>query len=417
MMSPRRAKSQAGYALLLVYSMVAAIAILLYMQVPRIAFEAQRDKEQLLIDRGEQYSRAVQLFVRKFNRYPVDVAALENTQNIRFLRKKYKDPMTGKEEWREIHVGPGGVFTDSLVYGNKKKDPNAPQTFITEMQQVGGNTSGGSEGVNLALRRRPSEQPGAPGDPNGASAGGQFSGGQFPGGTQPFPGNGQPAGAPPGGPVMVLPDGRIVPATPNGQPAPPGQAIPGQTGQLTGPNGFPGGVQPPSGIGIQPGGDPNQGGYNQPGQPAQNGFPSGFQNQPNGVPGGAANLINQILTTPRPGGLNGTAGNTGTPAGQSLGGQTFGGGFAGVASKYEQEGIKIYRERTSYNEWEFVYDITKDPLLGGGRGGQATPGQQQGLQGQQNSNPTQGNPTQGNPTQGNPIQGNPGGFPTFPPKQ
>jgi len=45
--------------------------------------------------------------------------------------------MTGKDDWRIIHVGPGGVFTDSLVHNPKKKsDQNGPQSFITEMQQV-----------------------------------------------------------------------------------------------------------------------------------------------------------------------------------------------------------------------------------------------------------------------------------------
>ncbi len=39
----------------------------------------------------------------------------------------------------------------------------------------------------------------------------------------------------------------------------------------------------------------------------------------------------------------------------------IGAGLAGVASKREQEGIKIYNDRTKYNEWEFVYDISKDP--------------------------------------------------------
>ncbi|MES1257904.1 MAG: hypothetical protein ABUS51_05725 [Acidobacteriota bacterium] len=374
----RSGNREAGYALLLVYAMAATIAILLYTQLPRVAFEAQRDKEQLLIDRGEQYSRAVQLFVRKFNRFPPDVAALENTSNLRFLRKKYKDPMTGKDEWREVHVGPGGVFTDSLVYGKKKEDQNAPQTFIAEMQQVGGSTSSGAEGVNLATRRRASDQPGAPGDPNNAGANSQQNTGQgYPATGQPFSGNGQPA--PINGPVMVLPDGRVVPASVQGAGSVTGQGvysgqqqagIPGQPGQATGQNGFPPGVQAPGGIGIQPGGgfNQNQPGFNpaNPGQPNQNGLPNGFQNQPNGPPNAAANLINQILTTPRPGGLNGT-GNTGTPIGQGLGGQTIGGGFAGVASKYEQEGIKIYKERTAYNEWEFVYDMTKDATRGGGR--------------------------------------------------
>jgi len=156
---------RSGFALLFVLAMAAVIAVMLYMAMPRVAFEAQRDKEQLLIDRGEQYSRAVNLFVRKFNRYPADFDALQNTQNLRFLRKQYVDPFTGKQEWRLIHVGPGGVFTDSLVYGKKQDDATKEQqTFITEMQQIGGNPvdPNAPAGVNMATRLRPSDQPGAP---------------------------------------------------------------------------------------------------------------------------------------------------------------------------------------------------------------------------------------------------------------
>ena len=105
-------KRQRGFALLLVFVMAAAIAITLYMELPRVAFEAQRNKEQLLIERGEQYQRAIQLYVRKLKKYPVKIEDLEETNQIRFLRKRYIDPMTGKSEWRMIHIGPGGVFTD-----------------------------------------------------------------------------------------------------------------------------------------------------------------------------------------------------------------------------------------------------------------------------------------------------------------
>ena len=59
---------------------------------------------QLLIDRGEQYSRAITLYVRKFQRYPANFDALDNTQNLRFLRKHYVDPMSGKDDWRVVHV-------------------------------------------------------------------------------------------------------------------------------------------------------------------------------------------------------------------------------------------------------------------------------------------------------------------------
>ena len=391
--SPRR-NPESGYALLFVYAMAASIAIMLYMQLPRVAFEAQRDKEQLLIDRGEQYSRAIQLYVRKYNRYPPDVDALEKTQNLRFLRKQYIDPMTGKNEWRVIHVGPGGVFTDSKVYGQQKKkdDASAPQTFITEMQSIGGSSNTG-QAVNLAMRRRPSDEAGAPGDPNGTANN-----------------SGQPADpGQPGaisGPVMVLPDGRIVPATPTGAPLPSGQQAGG-----TPPTGFPPGFQPPSGMGVQPGSNPFASVVPQPGQP-------GFQTTPNtaNVPGGppasAANLINQILTTPRPGGLNGLSGNGTDPSaagpggvgslagiggasntagltgavGQvqpGMGGQTIGGGIGGFASKLEQEGIKTYNQKTSYDEWEFVYDISKDKTRGGGAG--QVPAQQQQQPGQQST--------------------------------
>jgi hypothetical protein len=34
---------------------------------------------------------------------------------MRFLRHKYKDPFTGKDDWRLLHVGPGGVLLDSKV--------------------------------------------------------------------------------------------------------------------------------------------------------------------------------------------------------------------------------------------------------------------------------------------------------------
>src|SRR5580658_5287484 len=133
----KRRSSESGFALLFILAMASVVAIMLYMELPRVAFEAQRDKEQLLIDRGEQYSRAVNLYVRKFNKYPADFDALQSTQNLRFLRRKYIDPMTGKDDWRIIHVGPGGVFTDSLIYNKKKDDKQTAeqQTFITEMQQ------------------------------------------------------------------------------------------------------------------------------------------------------------------------------------------------------------------------------------------------------------------------------------------
>ncbi len=96
--------------------MAAIVSVMLYLELPRVAFEAQRGREELLIQRGEQYARAIKLYMRKFpGKYPASIEQLENTNNIRFLRRRYKDPMTGSDEWRIIHAGPGGILTDSLV--------------------------------------------------------------------------------------------------------------------------------------------------------------------------------------------------------------------------------------------------------------------------------------------------------------
>lgn len=70
------------------------------------------------------------------------------------------------------------------------------------------------------------------------------------------------------------------------------------------------------------------------------------------------------------------------------GGMNFGGGgIAGVASKSEEEGIKLYNERSKYKEWEFLYDPRKDtttPMgqqmggMQGGLGGRNTTGSRSG---------------------------------------
>ena len=151
---------ESGFALLLVFMMSAVIAITLYMEVPRVSFESQRAKEQLLIERGEQYKRAIQLFVKKMSRYPGTIEELEKTNNLRFLRKRFVDPMTGKSEWRLIHVGPGGVFTDSKVQKPKTEEKGKEanrNTFIGEATPIGGDPNQGQPQQNMAMRRRASE--------------------------------------------------------------------------------------------------------------------------------------------------------------------------------------------------------------------------------------------------------------------
>jgi hypothetical protein len=92
--------------MLLVFVLAGIIAIALYKEIPRVAFEKQRDREQLLVDRGGQYARSIQIFYRKFGRYPTKMEDLESTNNIRFLRHKYKDPMTERTTGASSTWGP-----------------------------------------------------------------------------------------------------------------------------------------------------------------------------------------------------------------------------------------------------------------------------------------------------------------------
>src|SRR5215469_13806186 len=80
-----------GFALLLVFLMAAIVAINLYMEVPRLAFQAQRQKEQMLVERGEQYKRAIGLFLRtnKNTRWPATIEEPDTYNNRRFLRHRY----------------------------------------------------------------------------------------------------------------------------------------------------------------------------------------------------------------------------------------------------------------------------------------------------------------------------------------
>ncbi|MCP5118549.1 MAG: hypothetical protein GY953_47660, partial [bacterium] len=128
-------RTEGGYALLLVFAMAAAVSIMLYMEMPRLVFESQRIKERDLIDRGEEYSRAIQLYVRKFKKYPASLDDLEKADNIRFLRRRYPDPMTGSDEWRLIHIDNAGNYTDSLIHKPPSMDEDKEEsqnTFISE---------------------------------------------------------------------------------------------------------------------------------------------------------------------------------------------------------------------------------------------------------------------------------------------
>jgi hypothetical protein len=146
----RRSKpSEEGYILVAVMFMLAALVIALSVAEPRIAASIQRDRELETMRRGKQYARAVKLYYKQFNSYPPNVDALVQTNNIRYLRKKYLDPTTGKADWRPI------------PYGQQK----------TQTLGFFGQPIGGAPGAGLTNSLTPNTLGSSGGTPTGGPAG------------------------------------------------------------------------------------------------------------------------------------------------------------------------------------------------------------------------------------------------------
>ena len=94
---------QRGYAMAALLVSVTVMAIVMSALLPVWRQQAQREKEAELAFRGEQYARAIYLFnAKNGGMNPPSIDALVQG---RYLRKKYKDPMTEDGEFQPLAVG------------------------------------------------------------------------------------------------------------------------------------------------------------------------------------------------------------------------------------------------------------------------------------------------------------------------
>lgn len=98
-------EGEQGFLLLGLVVAIFLILLVLGIAAPRAAHELRREREVETVRRGNAYVRAIEVYYLKMGNYPTSIAQLEKTNNIRFLRKRYIDPMTGKDDWRVIHLG------------------------------------------------------------------------------------------------------------------------------------------------------------------------------------------------------------------------------------------------------------------------------------------------------------------------
>ena len=136
--------SEQGYILIAAIFFMVLLVIALAVAAPQVAKSIQRDREVETFHRGMQYRRAVQLYYRKFHAYPPNADALVKTNLTRFLRKKYIDPTTGKDDWKPVLYGQNKTPTAMGFFGQPLAG-NA--TTIAGVGPSGGNGLGGNSGL------------------------------------------------------------------------------------------------------------------------------------------------------------------------------------------------------------------------------------------------------------------------------
>lgn len=168
-----RAEGQRGYILITLMLFMALLAIAAAAIAPSVVFESKRDREEELIHRGVQYARAVRRYVKKFGRYPTRIEDLENTNNLRFLRKRYKDPITGKD-FKLLHLGEVQLTFAPGIAGAQAVGLNPASLQQVSQSPVQG--ANGPSGPGTQVTAGGGAAP-APQDPNEQQPGNQVFGG------------------------------------------------------------------------------------------------------------------------------------------------------------------------------------------------------------------------------------------------
>ena len=155
--------SQRGYILLTLLLMVCLMVIAVGVIAPTIAFDIKRDREEELIHRGTQYTRAIRRYAKQNGQFPMTLETLTNGPGgIKYLRKIYKDPITGGD-FKLLHTAD---VTSAAVTGinNSLQKPEPSESNSETVPQDVDQNAGAT----------PSQAQGAGNAPNGKSSNGQL---------------------------------------------------------------------------------------------------------------------------------------------------------------------------------------------------------------------------------------------------
>jgi type II secretory pathway pseudopilin PulG len=122
---------------------MSVMAVLMSALLPVWSHLATREKEEELIFRGRQYARAIGLFQRKFaNTAPPSIDLLVEQ---RFLRKKYKDPITN-DDFQPIYANQAAIRPPGGGPTAARPGQSATQAAVPVPQAGFGSTGVGAQG-------------------------------------------------------------------------------------------------------------------------------------------------------------------------------------------------------------------------------------------------------------------------------
>ena len=135
-------RSGPGYAMVALLIALSIMAVMMTAVMPVWKQTAQREKEEELVFRGQQYVHAIALFQRKYaNTSPPNLNVLVEQ---RFLRKKFKDPITN-DDFEVLSAGQAaaGAPSNPGRQGGATAGRGVPGSTTPSQTASAGGASGG----------------------------------------------------------------------------------------------------------------------------------------------------------------------------------------------------------------------------------------------------------------------------------
>lgn len=131
-------RRQQGFSYLIALFLVALLAVLSLRGLEVTLMKERRDKEAELLLVGQAYRQAIKAYYENTpgsdKQYPAELKALledgRTTRMNRPLRKLYRDPVSGGEEWGIVPAPGGGVMG---VYSLSTQAPIKTNGFPAEL--------------------------------------------------------------------------------------------------------------------------------------------------------------------------------------------------------------------------------------------------------------------------------------------